>query len=315
MKKIAITGGLGFIGFNLVSSLSTMYPGLSIIVIDNGISGTQNQFPLSSHIHPVNITISRTTVSLVAEALKDCELVVHLAALGNVADSIIDPISNFDANVDATLCLLEAMKIACVKAIIFSSTGGALMGNTPPPVDETSLPMPISPYGASKLACEGYIRAYAQCYKLKSIILRFGNVYGPYSSHKKGVINKAIQCSLTNSDFTVRGNGTSTRDYIHVDDIVQGITQACLYLQEQVLGYVDNFHLANGEEVSLNFLINQINQLSDKPLQISVVPEIAGEVKRNASLSLKAHNILGFQPIISFEDGIKRLYSWINSLT
>ena len=197
--RVIITGGLGFIGFNLAKSLSKK--GFHVIIIDSLVSGSNNQKWIEKdwEIHKLGLDQTEKIIKI----LKKAEIVIHLAALGNVIQSVKDPIVNFNNNVFSTIKLLEAMRIADCQKIIFSSTGGALMGNTTPPVSELSIPKPISPYGASKLACEGYLSAYSNSYDISSIIFRFGNVYGPFSSHKIGVINKFIRNFRFKTKFTL----------------------------------------------------------------------------------------------------------------
>ena len=186
------------------------------------------------------------------------------------------------------------------------------MGNTVPPVNETSLPSPISPYGASKLACEGYISAYTNSYDFKSIIFRFGNVYGPYSSHKVGVINRFIRNGISGKECEIYGSINTTRDYIHVDDIINAIELGL----EKIDGFRKNlelFHLANGLEVSLNDLIMEINKYTDSPLKLTQKDFRKGEVLNNYSSYEYAQNKLGFTPKVDLKNGIENLYKWINT--
>ncbi len=126
------------------------------------------------------------------ELCRDVDAIVHLAAAGSVVDSVADPTANFEANAVGTFSVLNAARAADVGRLVFSSTGGALIGNAEPPVNEQSLPKPISPYGASKLAAEAYCHAFAKAYGMTTVALRFANVYGPYSGHKKGAITVVL---------------------------------------------------------------------------------------------------------------------------
>ena len=185
------------------------------------------------------------------------------------------------------------------------------MGDTKPPVNEESAPRPISPYGASKLACEGYINAYSKCYGISSIIFRFGNVYGKYSSHKKGVINQFIRNSLNNHKHKVFGSIKSSRDYIHVEDICNAIDLGIKYIENSS----ENnkiFHLANNEEICIEDLINAINAASKKNTEFIIKDYRNGEVFKNYSSYEKAKKEIGFFPKISLKEGIEELYKWIN---
>ncbi len=304
--RVIITGGLGFIGFNLAKSLSKK--GFHVIIIDSLVSGSNNQKWIEKdwEIHKLGLDQTEQIIKI----LKKAEIVIHLAALGNVIQSVKNPIVNFKNNVFSTIKLLEAMRIADCQKIIFSSTGGALMGNTNPPVSELSIPKPISPYGASKLACEGYLSAYSNSYDISSIIFRFGNVYGPFSSHKIGVINKFIRNAIESKKSDIYGSIETTRDYIHVNDIVKGLTLGIKYF-ENINKKSEIFHLANGEGITLKKIINEINSCSERPMQIDYKPYRKGEVKNNHSSFKYAEEVLGFSPDIKLNKGIKELYEWI----
>ena len=307
IKKIAITGGLGFIGFNLIENfLKEKY---EIVIIDSRISGTKNKINESKNLKLFASDISEN--KNIKDIINSCDLLIHLAAKGNVVESVQDPIENFNQNVLTTIQLLEILKDSekC-KKIIFSSTGGALMGDSIPPINEKSCPNPISPYGASKLACEGYINAYSKCYGLSSIVFRFGNVYGPNGSHKMGVVNKFIRNSINDVEHIVYGSTNSSRDYIHVYDICEAILLGIKYFPKMEKNY-ELFHLANFEEVTLSKLIECIHKVSKKKNSYKLLEYRNGEVFRNFCSYKKANNILKFNPKYNLEKGIENLYYWI----
>ena len=307
-KSILITGGLGFIGFNLAKNLSQTFE--KVYIIDSLISKTKNSFNESNkniEVYKIDLKDTKKLRTIVEKS----DLIIHLAAKGNVMESVSNPLDNFNSNVITTLNLLELMKKSSkCKKIIFSSTGGALMGDTTSPVNEKSSPRPISPYGASKLACEGYINAYSKCFNIKSIIFRFGNVYGKYSSHKRGVINQFIRNSLNNKKHKVFGSIKSSRDYINVKDICNAIELGINYLENMSTNN-KIFHLANNEEIYLEDLINSINTVSKKINEYIICDFRDGEVFKNYSSYEKAKNELGFTPKITLKDGINELYEWI----
>ena len=308
-KKILITGSHGFIATNLIQQLSKINS-LFLIGVDSGISKSKNicfTEKLCLH-HQVDLLDQEK----LKELLEGVDVVIHLAARGNVVESIENPISNLDSNVCATLSLLEAMRATDVRKIVFSSTGGALMGNATPPVTEKTIPLPISPYGASKLACEGYLSAYSESFDFSSVVLRFGNVYGNYSSHKVGVINKWIRASIENKEITIYGNGSASRDYIHVEDLCQGIIAAMnrLLTQANVTSH-ERYHLANNREITLSELNLILSRIAKKEIIPLFFPERKGEVKRNYSDCSLANKELKFNPKVCFDDGIGSLYQWI----
>src|ERR1700733_6669381 len=170
-RRVLVTGGAGFVGATLVRRLAAS--GHAVRVFDNYSTGDL------SHLAGVDAELVEgdiRDVSALDAALAGIEAVVHLAAAGSVVMSVEDPVTNFDVNVLGTFRVLDAARRAGVERMVQASTGGALIGDATPPVDERSLPRPISPYGASKLAGEGYASAFAKMYGLRKVALRFPNV-------------------------------------------------------------------------------------------------------------------------------------------
>ena len=306
--KILITGSAGFIASSLIPKLKA--DGHELVGVDSLVSGSINcQFTSADCIHHF---FDITNASKLNTLLEGVDLVYHLAAKGNVVESVEDPVGNFVANVNSTISLLESMRLVGCKRLIFSSTGGALMGNAIPPVDESTIPKPISPYGASKLACEGYLSAYAASYDFSSIVLRFGNVYGPFSSHKAGVVNLWIRSLIKGDDVKIYGDGESSRDYIHVDDLTDGLLLALKRLNCPHYKGLETYHLANHVELTLNQLKEIVfNAFSSSASKVVYYPARPGEVNRNfADISL-AKRVLNFNPSIPFDRGIQKLCNWI----
>ena len=242
----------------------------------------------------------------VTRALDGVDTVIHLAAYGSVAESVQEPFENFDVNVRGTLVLLRACAAGGVEKFVFASTGGAIMGNTPPPVDETTLPWPISPYGASKLCGEAYCHAFAGSLGLPSVSLRFANVYGPISAHKKGAVTAFIQRALGGEPIVIYGDGTATRDFLYVDDLCEGICAAVdAPLRDEVL------HLASGEETSINELARRIIELTAAPdTPIRYENRRPGEVERTFAQAKRAAELLGFEPAHSLAEGLRKTVAW-----
>jgi UDP-glucose 4-epimerase len=242
----------------------------------------------------------------VSNAFQGVDAVVHLAAFGSVVESVEDPVENFDVNVRGTLVVLRAAVAAGVEKVVFASTGGAIMGNTPPPVDEATLPWPISPYGASKLCGEAYCHAFAGSFGLPVVALRFANVYGPMSDHKKGVITNFIKQGLRGEPIVIYGDGTASRDFLYVDDLCDGITAAVhADLHDEVL------HLASGEETTINDLARLILQLTgaaETPIRYE--ERRRGEIERTFARPERAAELLGFEPANSLADGLEKTVRW-----
>src|SRR5215471_4521513 len=201
-RHVLVTGGAGFVGATLVRRLAAA--GHRVRVLDNYSTGD------ASYLAGVDAELVegdiRDGVALDA-ALAGIEAVVHLAAAGSVVMSVQDPVTNFDVNVTGTFRVLDAARRAGVERIVQASTGGALIGDATPPVDERSLPKPISPYGASKLAGEGYAHAFSQCYGVRTVAIRFGNVYGPWSGRKRGVLNVFFESIHSGAPMVIYGDG------------------------------------------------------------------------------------------------------------
>lgn len=302
MAHVLVTGGCGFIGANLVPRLQAK--GHDVRVIDDLRTGRRD------YLGTTDVEIMEASIgdrSALAKALVGIESVIHLAAAGSVVDSVTDPASNFEANAQGTFVVLDEARLAGVERVVFASTGGALIGNADPPVDERSLPKPISPYGASKLAAEAYCHAFSQAYGMRTIATRFANVYGPYSGHKKGAISAFFKALDTGDPIIIYGDGSASRDFMYVDDICAGLELA---LQADVLpGSV--FHLATGRETTVRELAELCRQVADRPdHKIEFRGRRAGEVERNFATFDRAEEELGFRPMVELPAGLSRTWNW-----
>lgn len=301
-KRVLVTGGAGFVGATLVRQLVDR--GHCVRVLDNYSTGD------AAHLSGVAAELAEGDIrdqATLEAATAGMEAVVHLAASGSVINSILDPATNFDVNVAGTFGVLDAARRAGVERIVLASTGGALVGDATPPVDETSLPKPISPYGASKLAGEGYAYAFAQCYGLRTIALRFANVYGPWSERKQGALNRFFTAIHDGDPILIYGDGTSSRDYTHVDDIAAALRLA---LERDVPGGTV-LHIASGVETTVRELAGLCRDAAGVPDHpIEYRPERRGEVDRNFASYDLAATMLGYAPTIAREDGIRRTWRW-----
>jgi UDP-glucose 4-epimerase len=301
-EGILVTGGAGFVGATLVRRLVTS--GYRVRVIDNLSTGD------TAHLDGVDAELVRGDIrdaDALEGAIKGLDAVIHLAAAGSVIGSIADPMANFEANVLGTFQVLDAARRAGVERTVQASTGGALIGDATPPVNEQSLPKPLSPYGASKLAGEGYAHAFAKAYGLRTVAVRFGNVYGPWCARKRGVINVYFESLHDGVPLIIYGDGTASRDYVHVSDIAQALQLA---LEKDVPGGTV-VHAASGVETSVTELADLCRRAAGKPDHpIEYRPKRAGEVGRNFASYDLAHELLGYAPTVRREDGIPRLWQW-----
>lgn len=304
MQKIVITGGCGFIGLNLIDYLKRYHPNLKLTVLDNESLGKKEYLSEFEEIEFINGDIRNQ--KLVSRTLKDADVVVHLAADTRVLDSIADPAKNFDVNVVGTFNILNAIRQHNIPLLINASTGGAILGDCQPPVHEGMVPEPMSPYGASKLAAEGYCSAFNGSYGLKTSSLRFSNVYGPHSFHKGSVIATFFKNILAGEPLHVYGDGTQIRDYVFVEDICEGISNA---LQNEANGV---YQLGTGVPTSINQLIELMREVvgSDAEIKVKYHDFQAGEVHTTYCNVSKAKNKLGYNPSTSLNQGLKKTWDW-----
>lgn len=300
--RITVTGGAGFIGANLTRDLRS--DGHTVRVVDNFVTG-RKEYLDGLDVEIVDADI-RDAESLPG-AFGEQDVVIHLAAAGSVVDSVSEPRANFENNVIGTFNVLDAARRADVGKVILASTGGALIGRANPPVNESSLPKPISPYGASKLAGEGYAHAFAQAFGIRTVCFRFANVYGPFSGHKKGAITAFFKCVHDGRPIVIFGDGKATRDFLHVKDICAGLR---LGVDHDVApGSV--FHLASGVETSVRQLAEACAATAgDSGHVIEHHPKRPGEVERNFANYELAHEVLGFTPRISLAEGLQNTWEW-----
>lgn len=341
--RLLLTGGCGFIGLNLIRFL--IDKGCqNLRILDNLSIGreeylesllsefgtfirkeTRDRIIYSLTLNPNN---PKNSIQLIIgdirkrdtciKATEGINAVVHLAAHAGVIPSIEDPFFDFDINAVGTLNLLHAALNNKVDRFIFASSNAPL-GDQVAPLREGKVPKPLSPYGASKLSCEGYCSAFYGSYGLKTVILRFSNVYGPYCLHKESVMAKLIKDGISKGKLTVYGDGTQTRDFIHVEDLCQAIDQCLTKNSKKSINSSDTmstiwgetFHLGTGKETPILELARLIKGFFDKEIKISFAPERKGEIKRNYSDVTKAKKILGFSPKIFLKDGVESVYKWL----
>ena len=303
LGNILVTGGCGFIGANLVRVLTERDLVRSIRVVDDESHGSRQA------IAPYDVEFMKGDIrdeDLMRRSLRNVDAVVHLAADTSVMDSVSDPATNFDVNVVGSFRLLMLMREAGVTRLVNASTGGAILGEAPPPVHEEMVPRPTSPYGAGKASVEVWCSAFAESYGLDSVSLRFSNVYGPMSYHKETVITAFMRRILDDVPLVVYGDGSQTRDYIFVDDLCEGIVAS------MTAGKSGVFQLGSGIGITLNRLIEEIAKVIGpgyRP-EVRYEPFRDGEVRHNWTDVTKAREELGWMPRTSLPDGLARTWSW-----
>ncbi len=318
-----ITGGCGFIGRNLIKNL--MNEGNHYIrIVDNLSVGTRSDLSKVCSFNEISeedysFDTSRPAVDLIVgdilnadlavQITKNIDVIVHLAANTGVGPSVEDPRKDCEINVIGTFNYLEAARTNSVKCFIFASSG-APAGECEPPIHEELPPHPVSPYGASKLAGEGYCSAYFKTFGLQTIALRFGNVYGPLSSHKDSVVAKFIKKILNNETLEIYGDGSQTRDFIYIDDLINAIRLSAD--KENIGGEI--FQIATNKETTVNkigeLLISYASTKGINNIEIKNAKFRLGDVKRNFSDTTKAKKNLGWQAETDLSVGIGHTFEW-----
>jgi UDP-glucose 4-epimerase len=304
-KSYLITGGLGFIGTNLVRRLAVS--GGQIRVLDNLSSGNIDDL----RGWPVEIIIGDIRdEGVVARVVSSADVVIHLAAHTDVVESLAVPRFSMEVNVTGLFNLLQASQRHGVERFIFASTGGAILGDREPPVHEEMAPRPISPYGASKLAGEGYCSAFLGSYGLKTISLRFANIYGPFSYHKGSVIAQFFKQIKNGGELTIYGDGNQTRDFLYVEDLCEAIIKS----SQVDLPFGEAIQLGCGEEITVNQMVSVMREVvgeKDFPL-VRYAPPRDGEVARNFASIDKALKYLDFSPQTDLLTGLGLTWEWFN---
>jgi UDP-glucose 4-epimerase len=314
--KWLITGGCGFIGSRLIQTLKTE-SGHSIRVLDDLSTGTREDLALVTDFKEKNLDELSDNCSdvelfvgdildesIIRSVSNGIDVIVHLAANTGVGPSVEDPKSDCMTNVLGTFNVLEAARFNKVRRFIFASSG-APVGEVTPPIHEEIAPHPVSPYGASKLSGEGYCSAYFKTYGIETVVLRFGNVYGPGSLHKNSVVAKFIKQALNGETLEIYGDGSQTRDFIYIDDLINAIKLAA-----EVPGVGGEiFQIASNRETTIheltNELVDELHKFGIDRFSVKYGDERLGDVKRNFSDTQKASKRLGWKSSTSRHVGIK----------
>lgn len=333
-----ITGGCGFIGTSLIDYLLKQESPPNIRVLDNLSVGTREDLAEVSNFKEidasslVSLASNSSSVELVIGDIRDfgvclksvqaIDIVVHLAANTGVGPSVENPRADMESNVIGTFNMLEASRLNAVRRFIFASSG-APIGEVEPPITEEKPARPVSPYGASKLAGEGYCSAYYRTFGLKTVSLRFGNVYGPRSKHKGSVVAKFIKQALAGETLEIYGDGNQTRDFIYIDDLIQAICSAAEPAPvtshsspfTNVWGEV--FQIATHRETTVNEIAEMIKDILRKEtgLDVKVVhgESRLGDVRRNFSDISKAKMMLGWEPKFHLSKGLQETFEYFRT--
>jgi len=304
VSKVVVTGGAGFIGSNLAEAL--VEEGHDVVVVDDLSTGRLE------NLHTVSIELVResiTNLKLLKEVFEDASCVFHEAAIPSVQRSVDDPLATNEANVKGTLSVLIAARDCGVEKVVYASSS-SVYGDTPTlPKREDMKPTPLSPYAVSKLAGEHYCEAFSEVYGLKTVCLRYFNVYGPRqdpTSQYAAVIPSFITRVLDGKPPVIYGDGEQTRDFTFVKDVVK----ANILAMNRGRGV---FNIACGERVSINELAHKVMEIAGVELEPVYEEARRGDVRHSLADLSRARAELGYSPEYSLEMGLRENINYFKS--
>ena len=310
MAHYLVTGGAGFIGSHLTEEL--VRRGHRVRVADSLITGKRSNL---DHIPGVEfLEGDLADLDVARRAVEGVEYVLHQAAIPSVPRSVKDPITSNRANVDATVNTLVAARDAGVRRLVFAASSSAY-GDTPTlPKHERMATNPLSPYALQKVIGEQYLQMFTRLYGLETVSIRYFNVFGPRqdpSSPYSGVISVFATALLENRPPTIYGDGEQTRDFTYVVNVVDGVLRAC----EAPGANGEIINVATGGRISLNQLFEEMRRLVGGDARPVYADARAGDVRDSQADITKARELLGYEPIVAFEQGLQQTVEWYRSVT
>lgn len=320
--NVLVTGSAGFIGSHLCETL--LKSGHSVVGLDN-----MNQFYDPDLKKSNLVAIEHLADSLqkefvfyqndirdqdqVAQILTEhkIELIVHLAAMAGVRPSFENPLLYSEVNVTGTLTLLEEARKAGIKKFVFASSSSVYGNNSKVPFSESDpVDSPVSPYAATKRSGELLCRVYQQVYGMSIACLRFFTVYGP-RQRPDLAINKFAHLMMQGKKIPVYGDGSKSRDFTYIDDIILGVVGAIHWVQESQVPQCEIFNLGESQTTDVKALIAHLEKATDKPADIQYLPDIAGDVQTTFADITKSQRLLGYNPKIKVSEGIQKYVDWL----
>lgn len=301
--KILVTGGAGFIGSHVVDAY--VADGHDVAILDDLSTGVQENLNPKATFYEGSVTDKQFVESVVNEVKPG--VLNHHAAHIHVGRSVEDPLIDATVNIDGTINLMQALKeIGSCKKVIFASTGGAMYGHKPTPFSEDMMPAPLSPYGVSKRAAELYLGFYQEQYGIPFVVLRYANVYGPRQNPhgEAGVVSIFSKRILKNEQPIINGDGTQTRDYVYVGDVVRA---NMLATTKDIHG---PFNIGTSIETDVNEIFRLVNETFGTDWKEVHGPPRPGEQKTSSLSYQKAEEMMGWQPTVAVEEGIKKTVEW-----
>jgi len=307
LAKYLVTGVAGFIGRSIAAAL--LARGETVRGIDSFITGRrENLFGLEGMEF---VEGDLADPAACAEVCRGVEIVFHEAALASVPRSVADPVATNVNCVDATLNLLVAAREAGVRRVVYAGSSSAY-GDTPTlPKHEGMMPNPISPYAVAKLAGEHYMRVFARVYGMETVVLRYFNVFGPYqdpTSHYSGVLAVFCRRMLAGEQPTIYGDGEQSRDFTYIDNVVHANLLAAGAPAEKVSGRTMN--TATGARITLNETFRLLRELTGYEGEPAYANPRAGDIRDSLADIGLAGELLGYQPVVDFREGLRRTVEW-----
>src|SRR6266481_3500442 len=304
--QYVVTGGAGFIGSNTVDEL--VRRGETVVVLDDLSSGKEdNLAEIRNKISFIKGSI--TDLETVRKAMQEADFVIHLAARTSVPRSVKDPLETNKINVEGTLNVLVAARDAKVKRVVFAASSAAY-GETPVlPKVETMQPEPISPYGVAKYVGELYAQMFGRVYGLQNVSLRYFNVFGPRqdpSSPYSGVLAKFCTAFLEKTVPVVFGDGEQTRDFTHIDNVVQANLLAC----EAPAASGKAINIGTGARISLNQTLQLLREISGNQVQAKYEPSRDGDIRDSQADIALSRELLKYEPTVDFAAGLRHTFDW-----
>jgi nucleoside-diphosphate-sugar epimerase len=305
MAFYLVTGGAGFIGSHLTDEL--VRRGHRVRVVDNLVTGRRQNLAQAAGIEFIEGDLADLAVA--RRGVDGVDFVLHQAAIPSVPRSVEDPLTSHRANVEATLNVLVAAREAGVRRVVYAGSSSAY-GDTPTLPKVESMPTsPLSPYALQKLVGEQYGQLFTRLYGLETVTIRYFNVFGPRqdpSSPYSGVISLFIAALSEGRAPTIQGDGGQTRDFTYVANVVDGVLRACE--APDAAGEVIN--VATGSRISINGLFQTLRHLMDAPGEPVYAPPRLGDVRDSLADITKARTLLGYEPLVGFEEGLTKTVDW-----
>ena len=307
--RYLVTGGAGFIGSNIVDEL--VRRGHEVVVLDNLSAGKEEN--LTGVRKKIEFRAeSITDLAAVQSASKGADYVIHLAARTSVPRSVQNPLETNSVNIDGTLNVLVAARDAKVRRFVYAASSSAY-GETPTlPKTETMQPAPISPYGVTKYVGEIYAQVFGRVYGLENASVRFFNVFGPRqdpTSQYSGVLSRFMLAAIEGKQLVIYGDGEQSRDFTYIDNIVDETLRACE--AKGASGMV--FNGGTGARITLNEVLKLLEKISGKKIEAKHDPPRNGDIRDSQADVSLAHKVLGYQPLVHFEEGLRRTWDWYKS--